>query len=111
MGIFDKFRKKKRTHTEVLEEAQKFVEKEDAPKIPFPATIPADVRQEIRQRIEADELGEFSNLLKTDPDKALADLGLTDKQLSDLKEYFRRQHEATERWLENLIEKKRSKKK
>ena len=110
MGIFDKFRKKERTYAEVLEKGQKFLEKEDAPKIPFPATIPAEVGQKLRQRIETDELGEFNNLLKTDPDSALADLGLTDKQLSDLKDYFHKQHEATERWLEDLIEKKRSEK-
>lgn len=114
MGIFDKLfgkkGKKERTYAEVLEEGQKFLEKEGAPKIPFPTTIPAEVRQKLRQRIETDEWGEFNNLPKTDPDNALADLGLTDKQLSDLKEYFRKQHEATERWLENLIEKKRSKK-
>lgn len=109
MGIFDKFRKKERTYAEVLEKGQKFLEKEGAPKIPFPATIPAEVGQKLRQRIETDELGEFNNLLKTDPDNALTDLGLTDKQLSDLKEYFRKQHEATEHWLEDLIEKKRSK--
>jgi len=108
MGIFDKFGKKERTSAEVLEEGQKFLEKEGAPKIPFPATIPAEVRHKLRQRIETDGLGEFNNLLKTDPDNALADFELTDEQLSDLKEYFRKQHEATERWLENLIEKKRS---
>lgn len=104
MGIFDKFGRKKKipyTDAEVLAQAKKFAEERNAPKIPFPSTIPVEVTKKLHNRIATDL--EFRDLLDTDPDKALADFELTDEQFSDLKEYFRKQHEATRHWLEREI--------
>jgi hypothetical protein len=94
------------TDAELLAQARAFAEAEGAPKIPVPDTIPAWVRESFARRLAADS--QFAELMNTDPDKALAGMGLTEQQLSDLKTYWREQHEATSRWLMEVIARKRN---
>jgi hypothetical protein len=93
------------TDAELLAQARAFAEAESAPKIPVPDTIPAEVGERFARRLAADS--QFAEMMNSDPDRALAGMGLTEQQLSDLKTYWREQHEATSRWLTEVIARKR----